>query len=95
MHPWQKVLCGVPERSTVGPLHFLIYINHLRKAFVNLNITRFTGDTSLCFHVKPIGTIVSIVNFELKHPWIGCELTPYLWMYQNLSLFYFVPKKVG
>ena len=33
-----KVLCGIPQNYTFGPLLFLIYISVLHKAFVNLNI---------------------------------------------------------
>ena len=62
-----KVICGVPQQSTLSALLFKIYISDLHKAFVNLNITHFAYDTILCFHARNIGTIESFVNFESKH----------------------------
>ena len=44
-----KLLWGVPQRYTLGPLLFLIYKNGLHKAFVNLNMTHFGDDTNLFF----------------------------------------------
>ena len=62
-----KVICGVPQQSTLSALLFKIYISDLHKAFVNLNITHFAYDTILCFQARNIGTIESFVNFESKH----------------------------
>ena len=44
--PWSPVLAGVPQRSILGPLLFLIYINGLPDELKS-NAKLFADDTSL------------------------------------------------
>ena len=62
----KEINCGVPQGSTLGPLLFLLYINHLHFAFSKLTVHHFADDTNLLFANKNIGTIESNVNYELK-----------------------------
>ena len=43
----QKVTCGIPQRSILGPLLFLIYVNDFASASNLLNTIMFADDTNL------------------------------------------------
>ena len=50
----QKVACGVPQGSILGPLSFLICVNDLPSASNLLNTIMFVDDTNLFFEHKDI-----------------------------------------
>ena len=41
------IKCGVPQGSTLGPLFFLVYINDIKSALGNINMSLFADDTVL------------------------------------------------
>ena len=43
---WETIQAGVSQGSILGPLFFLIYINHLTH-YLNNNVALLTDDTSL------------------------------------------------
>ena len=57
------VKCGVPQRSTLGPLSFLFYINSV---FYKAITIHFADDTHLSYASKKLSTIESVMNCELK-----------------------------
>ena len=63
----QKVTCGVRQRSTLGPLLCLIYVNDLPSATNLLNAMMFADDTNLFFEHRDISVLFSTVNRELKN----------------------------
>ena len=63
----QKVTCGVRQRSTLGPLLCLIYVNDLPSASNLLNAMMFADDTNLFFEHRDISVLFSTVNRELKN----------------------------
>ena len=61
-----KVLCGVPQGSTLGPLLFLLYINDLANAS-NFFLSLFADDTCLLLDHENLGTLKHQCNAELVH----------------------------
>ena len=51
---WKSVLSGVPQRSVLGPILLLVYINDLEKGLTG-KILKFADDTKLFRKVKEIG----------------------------------------
>ena len=53
----KNITCGVPQGSILGPLLFLLYVNHLYKASDLLNPIMFADDTNLFYSHSNIDTI--------------------------------------
>ena len=95
----KKVLCGVPQGSTLGPLLFIIYINDPPQATI-FQVRLFADDTNLTFSHSQPQSLQANVNEELrkKYCWmsinklsINCNKTEYIVVTRkktNLSLNY-------
>ena len=61
-----SINCGVPQRSTLGPLLFLIYINDFRFCLKESQSSHFADDTCIVYSAKKIKTLETVINFDLK-----------------------------
>ena len=62
---FQKIACGVPQDSVLGPLLFLIYVNDLKDASKSLDCIIFADDTNFLYSHKNIKCLFYTVNSEL------------------------------
>ena len=58
-------ICGVPQRSVLGLLLFLIYVNYIFMASDKLTFYLFAHDANLLYADKNLNSLETIVNCEL------------------------------
>ena len=76
-----NLLCGIPQRSILGPLLFLLYINDMPQA-VDCELLLYTDDTCLIFQHKDITEIETTLNrnFSMLCDWfVDDKLSIHFW----------------
>ena len=61
---WTSITAGVPQRSILGPLLFLIYINDIVQT-INSNVRLFADDTSIYVIVENPQSSTDFLNSDL------------------------------
>ena len=62
---WQKITCGVPQGSVLGPLLFIIYMNDLSNVS-RFSVSLFADDTCLVLSHKDLKYLEVFCNRELE-----------------------------
>ena len=61
-----SIICGIPRRSILGQLLFLIYVNNLHKVASFLKPVMFADDANLFLSNKDINKLFNDINTELQ-----------------------------
>ena len=71
----ERVYCGVPQRSILGHLMFLVYINDLSSVSEYCYSVLFADDTNVFISGENIDVLCNRLNEEVEgiREWLGCN----------------------
>ena len=62
----EKLTCGVPQGSILGPLLFILYVNDIVNTSSVLEFKLFADDTTILYSHEDLASKIDVVNNELK-----------------------------
>ena len=62
----EKLTCGVPQGSILGPLLFILYVNDIVNTSSVLDFVLFADDTIILYSHEDLASKIDVVNNELK-----------------------------
>ena len=62
----EKLTCGVPQGSILGPLLFILYVNDIVNTSSVLKFVLFADDTTILYSHEDLVSNINVVNNELK-----------------------------
>ena len=67
-----SLTCGVPQRTILGPLPFLLYINDLPNCLSNCEPRMYADDTHLTYAGDCVDSLQLCLNLDLEnvHNWL-------------------------
>ena len=77
---WAKICAGVPQRSTVGPLLFNIFISDIFGFLQKCDLANYADDCNICASDNRVSTIIDSLSHEFT------ILSK--WFYKNFMVVY-------
>ena len=69
----ESVTCGVPQRSILGPLLLIIYINDISEVSNKIWFILFADDTTILMEGNSIHNVIASLNIELHKVNVGLK----------------------
>ena len=87
-----KIQCGVPQGSVLGPLLFLIFINHLPSVSKLFMPILFADDTNLCCTGDNLDLLMDRINVEMTNVYAWVKANTLYLNVDKTNFMLFTPK---